>query len=98
MEFSNKKTNKEIVEIPKSVMIVVGEKEKKTTQIRKKKIIRQKMSIQTINLLLVVVEQMRIIHLSTRSVIYSDPGMRYVARLHDRYLGKKKIRQKKESV
>ena len=54
------------------------------------------MSIQTINLLLVVVEQMRIIYLSTRSVTYSDPGMRYVARLHDRYLGKKS--QTKESV
>ncbi len=34
---------------------------------------------------------MRIIHLSTRSVTYSDPEIRYVARLHDRYLESKKV-------
>lgn len=34
---------------------------------------------------------MRIIHLSTRSVTYSDPEIRYVARLHDRYLENKKV-------
>lgn len=41
---------------------------------------------------------MRIIHLSTRSVTYSDHGMRYVARLHDRYLGKEEQHQTKERV
>ncbi len=34
---------------------------------------------------------MRIIHLSTRSVTYSDPKMRYVSRLHDRYLEDNKV-------
>jgi len=37
---------------------------------------------------------MRIIYLSTRSVTYSDPEMRYVARLHDRYLENKENRIK----
>jgi len=40
---------------------------------------------------------MRIIYLSTRSVTYVDPEIRYVARLHDRYLENKKKSNRRES-
>lgn len=46
---------------------------------------------------MVIYEQMRIIHLSTRSVTYSDPEMRYVARLHDLYLENKEKSDRRQT-